>query len=188
MSNNKNALSLTEQIKKGITTIKEEKKEIKLSKSTVLLLDISFSMKEMIGDKRSIDHLRNAVSSFPGIKKIVFSDCSEIVDYVPEPRGSTELASAIEFTKLHCPGIRSIVLISDGEPNNKEASLSAGKKAGIPINVIYIGEKGSRGEQFLIHLAEITGGKQITANKNSGNSMGQQIKEDIKLMLPKPGE
>jgi hypothetical protein len=65
---------------------------------------------------------------------------------------------------LDVPGIR-IILISDGDPNNKQSTLAAARKFTNRIDTIYVGPEGGRGNKFLAQLANESGGIAATADR-----------------------
>jgi len=99
---------------------------------------------------------------YPGkIAVIAFSGHAELV-----PGGSpvllggdTDMVAALQAAKpADGLGIK-IVLLSDGEPNDREATLAEARKFKTPIETVYIGpERESRGREFLQELARKTGG------------------------------
>ena len=107
-------------------------------------------------------------STMPGkVAVISFSDRAEFnPGGVPTFFGSgTDLARALTFSKVaDVEGVR-FVLISDGEPNDKEAALDVAKTYKNRIDVIYVGpEEYPAGRDFLTKLAQSSGGKSVTAS------------------------
>lgn len=86
--------------------------------------------------------------------------------------GRTDLAGALQFAKVaDVPGIRFIV-ISDGEPNDKQAALREAKKYTNRIDVIYVGpEHSPAGRDFLAKLAQVSGGQAVTADRAAGMAL-----------------
>lgn len=79
--------------------------------------------------------------------------------------GSTDIASALQFVKAaDDTGIR-FILISDGEPNDKEATLNVARTFKSKIDTIFIGPELSPGKEFLKRLASVTGGKQVDSKE-----------------------
>ena len=78
----------------------------------------------------------------------------------------TNLAAALRFAKLaDVPGI-SIIVISDGEPDNETEALGLAKTFKNCISTIYVGpEERPTGRDFLTRLAKTTGGRTITADR-----------------------
>lgn len=153
-----------------------------VNKTPVLLLDVSISMAEPSGSnngKRKIDILREVMTNYPGISKYVFSDDCSLCEYIPEPYGTTRLDSALDVVGRGRPD--RIILISDGRPDYPEESMRVALTLHIPIDVIYIGEHGDHGEQFMKELALRTGGKEITITTSDLAKNLQQATETLLL-------
>jgi hypothetical protein len=133
------------------------------TRRSLLLIDCSSSMGNTVvggeeGERR-IDALRKIVEtlrtthpvpmvSFPG---------NDIVERIPEPRGMTPLAGAIDFARLQ--EANHIVLVTDGVPDSRNAAYAAGDAFRGPIDVFYIGTAEEEGAAFCKELARRTGGK-----------------------------
>lgn len=149
----------------------------------MLLLDISGSMSQHVCENRKIDILRNAVKDIKNARMFVFSDdCRETAGYIPEPESSTDLVNAFGIIRLEINKDTNLLLVSDGIPDEPEESIRAAKSLGIPVNVMYIGRKGDRGEEFMWQLAKATGGKEITADTGFAN-FALELKSGIEQML-----
>lgn len=72
----------------------------------------------------------------------------------------TNLAKALEFTKIaDVPGMR-FVVISDGEPDDEEKALNVARTYQNRIDTIYVGpESGKHGRAFLERLAQLKQGQ-----------------------------
>ncbi len=132
-------------------------------KKRLFVLDISGSMAEIVDGKRKIDHLRNIMEKYPDANMMTFSTRTNFIKKasdIPEPQSSTDLAYALECVrnnKILSP--ERLVLISDGEPDSRQSSIAEAIKLGLPIDIIFIGRKGSSGELFMEELAKKTGGQ-----------------------------
>jgi Mg-chelatase subunit ChlD len=93
---------------------------------------------------------------------------------IPEPSGSTPLAEAIEFAHFH--GAGHLIVISDGEPNDPEHAMHAAQQFGGPIDVFFVGDAGSQGEQFLQQLARHSGGKLDTISLDQPKQLEAKLK------------
>jgi len=127
------------------------------------------------------DELHKLQSSLPGrVGIIVFSSTVQFVpggDY-PELNGSTDLAQALQFVKIadDC-GIK-IIVVSDGDPDDRLKALEIARTFKTRIDAIYIGpERESSGRDFLRRLCEATGGKFVTSQHVA------EIAEPVRLML-----
>jgi len=140
----------------------------KSMRRSLLLVDRSSSMSERIRTgERKIDALRNVVdkvrsthpvplAAFPATSLDGHNRC-ELVDSVPEPRGMTPLAAAIQFG--HMQEATHLVVVTDGIPDSKTAAFDAAKAFGGPIDVFYIGDGNDEGARFCAELAKLTGGQ-----------------------------
>lgn len=164
-------------------------KEIRSAmRSLVLLLDCSGSMDEVVGDKRKIDHLRDAVLHFPEAKLYGFSDdFFEIHEGVPEPMSLTAMRHAFRQIASHVDSNTRLILISDGLPTDgsDEDVIAQAKLLPCPVNVLYIGDD-EKGERFMKELARATGGQEITLSPQELRiDLGMALTEGIqKLALP----
>lgn len=75
----------------------------------------------------------------------------------------TDLAAALQFAKsMDFPGM-TIILISDGEPDNPMGALTVARTFTNKIDTIYVGPEGRSGAEYLRQLAEMSGGRAVTA-------------------------
>lgn len=171
-------LSLSQKLSKGLEEIKIKKDFQK----KVFLLDISGSMDCYVDDKSKLDHLRTIMKDYPEAKKICFSSdvyCSvdrngNVDCTIPtSAHGSTDLARAIRYLRTLAKRPESLVLISDGEPDDMGAAIREAAGLSVPIDIIFIGQKGSSGERFMINLAQLTRGRQFTIEDKSANFQKQ---------------
>lgn len=140
-----------------------------LSVDVLTIVDTSESMhcKDAPGGRTryqaACDELATIQASNPGkIGVIAFSD---MVQFCPggvpiDFGGSTNMAGALRFAKpADGLGIR-LILISDGDPDNRQATLDVARTFKSRIDTIYIGpERDSSGKRFLEELAAVTGGQ-----------------------------
>ena len=179
----KGGLTLAGKMKKGLAEIREEKNIMKAAEGIILLLDVSGSMKEKVGERRKIDHLREAIVNHASLRKVSFS--RSVVEGLPEhPEfGGTHLAHAFDYLLSSRP--KTVILISDGLPDSREDAFSAAEKLGCPINIVYIGPGEDEGEAFMKELAQRTRGKQVTADTCSAKAdFGKQLTNKVQLLLP----
>lgn len=178
-------LTLADQMRKGIAEIRREKRAIKAREGIVLLLDVSGSMAELVEGKRKIDHLREALRQFADVKKVSFSG-RIWENEVPEPQSNTDMAMGFRHLQSSLP--RSVILVSDGLPDNPEGAIYEAKLLNVPINVLYIGTGGDRGEAFMKRLARETGGREVTV-ETAVPDFTSQLESGIGelLALPKGG-
>lgn len=176
--NDEKGISLSQKLSKGLEEIKAKKDFQK----KIFLLDISGSMDTYIEGKSKLDHLRNIMKDYPESKKICFSsdvycevDRNGNVDCtIPaSAQGSTDLAGAIRFLRTLVKRPERIVLISDGEPDDGNSAIREATGFSVPIDIIFIGQKGSSGERFMINLSRLTRGRQFTIEDKSANFQKQ---------------
>lgn len=180
------ALAIFRGAKLKLVTLHSDVKAVG-SKRPVLCCDVSYSMVDKVGQGegrlRKIDHLREAIKAFTGVRLLSFSS-SVFPEEVKEPNGGTNMAAALRFIRdEEGYGADSVVMISDGEPNNEEDAIDAATSLGVPVHVIYIGEPGDRGERFMKRLADATGGQQYTADVNSVLLLSTSLSGAIRGLL-----
>lgn len=139
----------------------------------VVLIDVSGSMDSEDGTgktryDRACEALKNLQASLPG--KIAVVRFSDQVVFEPSgvpifEGGGTDLTAGLRFIKMaDVPEMR-FVVISDGEPNDRQGALSIARTFLNKIDVIFIGNELDRSAiQFMNELARVSGGKQITAD------------------------
>jgi hypothetical protein len=157
----------------------------------VILVDTSGSMSS--SDSRNgrsrydvaCDELRALQGSLPG-RIAVLSFSSDVIfcpSGVPIFLGSTtEMAKALQFAKVaDTPGMR-FILLSDGQPDNQEKTLSIAAGYQNRIDTIYVGpEDHPLGRDFLQRLAKASGGQTITADR------AKELKSGIEILLLNAG-
>jgi Mg-chelatase subunit ChlD len=176
--NDEKRLSLSQKLSRGLEEIKAKKDFLK----KIFLLDISGSMDCYVDGKSKLGHLRSIMKDYPEAVKICFSsdvycnvDRNGNVDCVipTSAHGSTDLARAIGYLRGLAKRPERIVLISDGDPDDPNAAMREATGFSVPIDIIFIGQKGSSGERFMINLAKFTGGRQFTIEDKSANFQKQ---------------
>ena len=144
----------------------------------VLVLDRSGSMSDTINKnqdahqeessetghfERKIDALRRIVFKLrkeADFEQLVFDDQSEWTEEIPEPRGGTGLAAALDAVMERHPGTRRIVLITDGWPDSRDQALKSAKRLTCPLDIFYVGPLNDLTAQaFLLELAKVAGGQ-----------------------------
>lgn len=118
-------------------------------------------------------------AELPGkVAVIAFSSSAE---FCPSgfPRyigGGTDMAAALEFVKVAdgC-GIK-IILISDGEPDNADATLRLARGFTSKIDTVFIGREGAPGAEFLRRLAAATGGIATRTGTTELTQLGSTVR------------
>jgi von Willebrand factor type A domain len=152
-----------------------------------ILLDTSGSMNHKCKENWTrLDILRKAVSSLDWESTQIFTFDST-VDPIKSPSeiefagGGTNLTLALE--KIMPLNPSHTIIISDGEPDNQDTSISAANRLTGRISTIFIGDDSDRSAiEFMQELAKIGCGSTSLSNLSSGHAqLSQQID---KLMLP----
>lgn len=150
---------------KGITLA-----ESFLDVDVLLVVDMSGSMgcKDAPGGLSRYEAAENELARLQGelpgkIGVIAFSSYPVFVPNGKPPHldGSTDMAGALQFVKVADDTGIKFILISDGEPNDKEGTLKVAKTFKTKIDTIFIGPEMSSGKAFLDKLASLTGGKSV---------------------------
>jgi len=160
----KKPLDLTKKIALNFEKLDLHKEDVR--KKRLFLLDVSGSMDDKIGEKRKINHLRDVMSTYPDAKILCFSSNINKVSgkSIPDPNGSTNLAKAFKYINdnvIASERPERVVLISDGEPDDEYDALEWSKNLSLPIDIIFIGKKESKGYRFMQKLASTTGGQEF---------------------------
>jgi len=176
------------EILSNIEKLRKVKEIRKAQENLVLLLDCSGSMREVVGEKRKIDHLREAILHFPTAKVYGFNSGFFPIETVPEPNGLTAMRGAFINLASYLNTNTNLILISDGLPTDadEEEVIQTAKTLPCPVNVLFIGTEND-GENFMKRLASETGGKEITINPQELDiNLNLALTEGIKrLALPK---
>lgn len=147
-----------------------------INADVIVIVDTSGSMasRDSRGGKSRYDvaceELAELQKLMPGkIAVIGFSSHTEFYPGgIPVYQGnSTAMDDALKFIKVAdaIPGMK-FILISDGEPDEPQRTLSIAKTFKNKIDVIFVGpENLPAGRDFLQRLAAATGGKSITADR-----------------------
>lgn len=161
----KKPLDLTKKIALNFEKLNLHKEDVR--KRRLFLLDVSGSMNERIGEKRKINHLCDVMANYQDAKILCFSSGigkAPSMQSIPDPDGSTNLGKAFKYINDNTVEIEKperIVLVSDGEPDNERDALEQAKNLSLPIDIIFIGEKESKGNRFMHQLASATGGQEF---------------------------
>jgi Mg-chelatase subunit ChlD len=159
------------------------------SADCIVIVDTSGSMNDhdsRDGKSRyevACEELARLQAEFPG--KIAVLAFSDDVQFCPSGvpifmGGCTDMAKALEFAKIADVPSMQFILISDGEPDNDDKTITVAKTYQNKISTIYVGpEERPTGRDFLSRLAQATGGQGITVDR------AKELKSGIeKLMLP----
>jgi hypothetical protein len=112
----------------------------------VVLVDVSSSMAATAeGRSRRIDIAQAALDAtlptVPDAIVIAFHSVAFTVEpngRLPEPAGGTNLAGAIDVAAKYSP--TSLLVLSDGQPDNAPAALTAARRLNAQISTIFCGE------------------------------------------------
>jgi Mg-chelatase subunit ChlD len=135
---------------------------VRSRRRSMMLVDTSGSMNEFTKTRQTkIDALRQTVATIRQSHPVPVAEFNSITqliegEYIPNPRGGTQAAKAINFCRAQ--GATHIVMVTDGQPHDRYEALDAARAFGGPIDVFYIGGAGDYGADFCRELARITGG------------------------------
>ena len=154
----------------------------------IILADISTSMEDYVGDAETRwDAMKEAlIASYDAsnTRIIEFGSYARFINspnVISRPRGSTDLAAALRIAIAEQPG--QILVISDGEPNSKEAALDEAARFKGVINCIFIGNDGNvEAIKFLDELSKAAAGRIVV---HAMNVMQQKtLSEAMRFALP----
>lgn len=156
---------------------------VKTSDYVFLLLDCSSSMNsKMRNGKKRIAGLRDVVKEITAqraVQMVAFgpsNDEGRVVFFcgaVPAPAGGTPLHAALEFAKEQNAG--RVVVVSDGCPDSPQAAMDAAKAFGGQVDVVFVGNPGDYGSNFLAELAAITGGTAFDGDLSEPKTLGGAV-------------
>ena len=117
----------------------------------------------------ALQELATLQHRYPGeVAVLAFSGKVEFIPGgVPPLFGeSTDLAGALRFAKIaDAPGLR-FVVISDGQPDDREKALQAARAIEAQIDVVYVGPEDGSGASFLAQLASAGRGQAVQVSIN----------------------
>ena len=124
---------------------------------------------------------------------IAFSSAPQVIpglSDLPEPSGGTALHSALTLCASFRP--RHTLIVSDGQPDDAPAALSAADALPGQIDVIYVGpDNDADAMAFMRKLARLGGGRVVVHDmkKNNARQPGPpaQLAQAIRGLLPAPG-
>ena len=115
------------------------------------------------------EELKNLQNSLPG--KIAVLSFSTTVEFCPSGvpfdfGGGTDMSKALKFAKMADVPDMSFIVISDGEPDDPNETLTIARSFKSKISTIYVGpENQPLGRDFLNRLAQASGGQSITVDR-----------------------
>jgi hypothetical protein len=155
-----------------------------LSLGAIVMIDISLSMDTcdcQNGQTRyqvACDELRRLQRQIPGKVGVIewASGHAFMPGGVPSlPCGSTNLTSVLEFVKQADDCGITLILISDGEPDNEITAMDMARKFRSKIDTIYIGPEGGPGADFLRRLSSLTGGQSVNNTTRGIVTLAQTV-------------
>ncbi len=161
--------------------IKTELVKMKAQQGAIFLLDVSGSMCEAVDGMPKIAHLRKVMQEYPHSRKISFSG-RVWEGLIPEPQSNTDMALGFRRLQTIRPKPVSVVLVSDGLPDDPKSAIEEAIKLRVPVNIVYIGEK-DKGEAFMQSLATATGGKTFTAETHKPQ-FAKELSQAVAGYLP----
>lgn len=153
---------------------------VRTSEEVYLLLDVSGSMDSKMANGKSrevgLQETVKEITKERPVKMIAFGGRdggAYLVTAIPSSGGGTPLHLAIDLAKQKECG--RCVVISDGCPDSVSAAMEAAKKFGGRIDVVFVGNPGEYGEEFLKQLAESTGGTEFHGDLGVPKELGGKI-------------
>lgn len=156
-----------------------------MSAEKLVLIDTSVSMqqKDAGAGRRRYDVASNELARLqaenPG--KIAVVSWSHDVRFCPSGiphdfQGGTDLAGALRFARHADDCGLSVIVISDGEPDEEEEAITVARKFKSRIHTIFIGPEGSPGRNFLRRLAVVSGGQSLQQSPETLNTLSESVK------------
>ncbi|GGE01843.1 hypothetical protein GCM10011390_20860 [Aureimonas endophytica] len=179
-------------------TAREAERLARETNALVILADVSLSKNERAGGRRRIDILTDALThilpDLPEAHRIVFSGAPRALaptEALPEPHGGTAMHLAIEAAARHRP--MKTVLITDGEPDDRQRTLTAATTLTGTMDVIYCGDDGNADAiGFLRTLAAQVGGRVVVhdLSRTSAKAGARLLELSMRatLALPAPAD
>jgi hypothetical protein len=163
---------------------------------TVVLCDTSSSMglsasgPGVTGGRTRIELLREALKGLlESYRFIAFDTLAREVpgpNHLPEPAGTTDLASALTYAVPMRPS--RVVVISDGEPDSPDEAIAAARALSGTIDTVFCGpDDHGEARAFLKRLARLGGGRSLWSSLEGGAN--SRLAADVRrlLALPPPG-
>jgi hypothetical protein len=144
-------------------------------------IDVSGSMDTPVnGRQRRRDvcdtTLARIVPDLPNVRLVAFNDTITVLEPgqpIPEPSGGTNLALALERIAAFRPS--RVVIVSDGEPQDKAAALAAAQALRCVISTYFCGSEDDRaGAAFMKQLA-------LCSRGGVGRALKSNLREPEKL-------
>lgn len=158
----------------------------------VLLADCSISMvmTDGGGSKRRIDRLAELIAYIlmrTRLQALVcFNDRPTEIPLeghllLPEPAGTTALERALDHVRTIVPRPRSVIVVSDGQPNSETQALDAARALQpLPIDAYYCGAEGDQAAlAFMERLATLNGGRWGQFSLAEPLLLGEEIRRQI---------
>lgn len=162
-----------------------------LGKWLVILADVSGSMSDRAQEGTKIERLREALGSIwaetPGASLIAFNGNVmplEGPDDLPSPTGGTALHLALRAAAAMRAA--SVVVISDGRPDDEEAALDVAREIPGAIDALYVGpEDDAQAIAFMKKLGRIGGGTVVVKDLLKCRSIVAPLRSLLGLPAPK---
>jgi hypothetical protein len=156
----------------------------------LLLFDHSTSMEikdASEGQSRyaaACDELRKLQAAYPGqVGLLAFADDCQFCPsgIPPRPDGCTSYLPALEWARRLDGTDVSLVLISDGEPDDGLAAIKLAAQFQTKIDVIYIGPPGREGERYMRRFSDASGGEIVNLGPENIHLLSDKV---VKLLSP----
>jgi Mg-chelatase subunit ChlD len=155
-----------------------------LSVDAILIVDVSGSMTARDAPDGQSRHeaaeseLRRLQETMPGKLAVVcFSDSAEFCPAgIPRRMDSgTNLAGALRFVQAADDTGMRFVVISDGQPDDENATLDVARQFTSRIDTVYIGPEGGTGRAFLQRLALVSETRGQYAESKAPGMLAEQV-------------
>lgn len=158
----------------------------RLDAPRLVLADVSSSMAERAGVTSKIGLLKLALTGQSFTTLVAFASRPVVVEspeLLPPPCGGTALHLALGLSATFAPG-RTLV-ISDGQPDDKEAALLAAVSVSGVIDTLYVGpDDDLEAVRFMRDLARIGSGRAIVNDLR--RTHGAQLRQHVGALLLPP--
>ncbi len=159
----------------------------------VLCCDCSGSMWGEVNGKRAIDWLREAVARMQDEAKtagtrvalVCFNNAAWLAQSITDdPYGGTAMDAGLKECARLNPA--KVIVVSDGEPNDPEAALSAARECPGVIDMIYVGIDGNKHAiEFMNKLVKIGAGAGVVRELGKASELLGTLREMLALPAPR---
>jgi hypothetical protein len=158
----------------------------------VILVDVSGSMSYPVApQQRRIDVLRiilARVREEASTTRVVAFSTDVVVlepgETVPEPDGGTALHLALDYVRQTQP--EHVIVISDGEPEDKQAAITVARALGCRISTYYCGDEGNRAATSFLKTLALCSRRGVGRAAIADLRQPEKVASDVRLLLAGP--